>query len=482
MHTESGKEYRGAALIGADGLWSTIRQIVVGDGKPNVAGHITYRAVLPTSEMPEKWRWRDMVLWAGEKVHLVHYPLRTGELFNLVAVFHSDRYEEGWDSYGDPAELHERFAKTCEPVRTLLNKIESWRMWVLCDRPPIKDWSRGRITLLGDAAHPMLQYLAQGAGMSIEDAVCLADRVAASKGDYRGGIPRLSAGALSAHRPRADHGAGLWRVLSRRRRGEGAAQHDARLALGGRRHGGHGVALRRAERADARRGDGGLGGDGVSMRRYFLLRSCRSGMLAAGPAAAEDNFYAGKTIDMLIGFSAGGGYDIYARTVARYLGRHIPGNPQIVPQNMPGAGSLKLVELSLQRRAEGRHRASAISRRAFWPSRCSATAKACSSTPPNSAGSAACRRRSASARSRPQAGIATVADMKTKPKVIGASGGGAESDVFATVLAQHVPHADPPRHRLSGRHRDHARHGSATKSTAAAAGRGPASSAATRRC
>ena len=182
--TESGKDYRGAALIGADGLWSTIRQMVVGDGKPNVAGHITYRAVLPTSEMPEQWRWLDMVLWAGEKVHLVHYPLRTGELFNLVAVFHSNRYEEGWDSYGDPAELHERFAKTCEPVRTLLNKIESWRMWVLCDRPPIKDWSKGRITLLGDAAHPMLQYLAQGAGMSIEDAVCLADRVVAAGGDY----------------------------------------------------------------------------------------------------------------------------------------------------------------------------------------------------------------------------------------------------------------------------------------------------------
>jgi 3-hydroxybenzoate 6-monooxygenase len=182
--TASGKDYRSAALIGADGLWSTIRQMLVGDGKPNVAGHITYRAVLPASEMPEQFRWTDMVLWAGEKVHLVHYPLRTGELFNLVATFHSDRYEEGWDSFGDPAELHERFAKTCEPVRSLLNKIESWRMWVLCDRPPIKEWSHGRITLLGDAAHPMLQYLAQGAGMSIEDAVCLADRVEAARGDY----------------------------------------------------------------------------------------------------------------------------------------------------------------------------------------------------------------------------------------------------------------------------------------------------------
>jgi 3-hydroxybenzoate 6-monooxygenase len=176
-HTDTGERYEGCGLIGADGLWSTIRQIVVGDGKPQVAGHITYRAVLPTAEMPPELRWWSMVIWAGEKVHLVQYPVRGGELFNLVAVFHSARYEEGWDSFGDPAELHERFAKTCEPVRTLLGKIESWRMWVLCDRPPIKNWSRGRITLLGDAAHPMLQYLAQGACMAIEDSVCLANKV-----------------------------------------------------------------------------------------------------------------------------------------------------------------------------------------------------------------------------------------------------------------------------------------------------------------
>ncbi len=182
--TGSGREYAGAALIGADGLWSTIRQIVVGDGKPMVAGHITYRAVLPTGEVPEHLRRWSMTFWAGEKVHLVIYPLRGGELYNLVAVFHSSRYEEGWDSFGDPAELNERFAQTCAPVRTLLGKIESWRMWVLCDRPPIKDWSRGRITLLGDAAHPMLQYLAQGACMAIEDAVCLANKVEGLQGNF----------------------------------------------------------------------------------------------------------------------------------------------------------------------------------------------------------------------------------------------------------------------------------------------------------
>jgi salicylate hydroxylase len=182
--TASGRDYRGAALIGADGLWSTIREFVVGDGKPKPAGHITYRAVLPTSEVPEQYRWWNMGFWAGEKVHFVLYPLRTGELYNLVAVFHSNRYEEGWDSYGDPAELHERFAQTCAPVRALLNKIESWRMWVLCDRPPVKEWSKGRITLLGDAAHPMLQYLAQGACMAVEDAVCLADKAVEMDGDY----------------------------------------------------------------------------------------------------------------------------------------------------------------------------------------------------------------------------------------------------------------------------------------------------------
>ncbi len=183
VRTEAGEAYEGAAIIGADGLWSVVRQKIVGDGKPVVSGHVTYRAVLPTSEVPEELRAWAMIIWAGEKTHLVQYPMRGGELYNLVAVFHSDKFAEGWDSYGDPEELHQRFAKTCEPVRTLLGKIESWRMWVLCDRPPIRDWSRGNITLLGDAAHPMLQYLAQGANMAIEDAVCLARKIELANGD-----------------------------------------------------------------------------------------------------------------------------------------------------------------------------------------------------------------------------------------------------------------------------------------------------------
>ena len=143
VQTETGETYKGAALIGCDGLWSTVREKIVGDGKPVVSGHIAYRAVLPTAEWPKEYRLPKMIIWCGEKTHLVHYPLRRGELFNLVVVFHSDRYEEGWDTYGDPAELHERFADKCEPVRTLLQKVNAWKMWVLCDRPPIKNWTQG---------------------------------------------------------------------------------------------------------------------------------------------------------------------------------------------------------------------------------------------------------------------------------------------------------------------------------------------------
>jgi 3-hydroxybenzoate 6-monooxygenase len=179
----SAEVVEGAALIGADGLWSTVRAAVVGDGKPRVSGHIAYRAVMGANEAPPANRRNAMIIWAGPKTHLVHYPLRRGELFNLVAVFHSNRYEEGWDSYGDVDELHQRFAGTCPEVQGMLRKIDAWRMWVLCDREPIKDWSKGRTTLLGDAAHPMLQYLAQGACMAMEDAVCLANCLEVAGGD-----------------------------------------------------------------------------------------------------------------------------------------------------------------------------------------------------------------------------------------------------------------------------------------------------------
>jgi len=184
VHTEGGDNYNGAALIAADGLWSMVRPKIVGDRKPRVSGHIAYRAVLPIKDVPEPVLNDDVVLWAGPKTHLVHYKLRRGELFNIVAVFHSDKYEEGWDAFGDPKELEERFSNERPEVHMLLDKIESWRMWVLCDREPVKTWSKGKVTLLGDAAHPMLQYLAAGAGMAIEDSVVLAELLERNDGDF----------------------------------------------------------------------------------------------------------------------------------------------------------------------------------------------------------------------------------------------------------------------------------------------------------
>ena len=179
----SGETIEGSALIGADGMWSKIREAVVGDGKPRVSGHIAYRAVLKREDVPAHLWSDDVTLWGGEKTHLVHYPLRRGELFNLVAVFHSTKYDEGWNSFGDTAELTERFAKACPQVKELLEKIDTWKMWVLCDREPVKNWTDRRVTLLGDAAHPMLQYLAQGAGQAIEDAVVLREALRFTHGD-----------------------------------------------------------------------------------------------------------------------------------------------------------------------------------------------------------------------------------------------------------------------------------------------------------
>ncbi len=185
-----GRTIEGRALLGCDGLWSKTREYVVGDGKPLVSGHIAYRAVLPRAEVPEDLWSEDVILWAGPKTHLVQYPMRRGELFNLVAVFHSDRYEEGWNTEGDTDELTKRFAGERPEVLRLLERIETWKMWVLCDREPVKNWTKGNVTLLGDAAHPMLQYLAQGANMACEDALRLAIEVEASPDDLNAAFVR----------------------------------------------------------------------------------------------------------------------------------------------------------------------------------------------------------------------------------------------------------------------------------------------------
>ena len=170
----SGERVKGRILIGADGLWSNVRKKVVGDGAPRVSGHTTYRSVIPTEEMPEDLRWNAATLWAGPKCHIVHYPLKGWKLFNLVVTYHNDAPapEAGVPVTHDEVKLG--FRHVAPVARQILDRGQNWKRWVLCDRDPVLNWTDGRVALLGDAAHPQLQYFAQGACMALEDAVALA--------------------------------------------------------------------------------------------------------------------------------------------------------------------------------------------------------------------------------------------------------------------------------------------------------------------
>ncbi len=180
----SGETHTGAGLIGADGLWSNVRKQVVADGPPRVAGHTTYRSVIPTERMPQDLRWNAATLWAGPKCHLVHYPLSGWKVFNLVITCHNDAREPAAGVPVPEPEVMQGFAHVHEKARKIIQTGKDWKYWVLCDRDPIDRWVDGRVALLGDAAHPMLQYMAQGACMALEDAVCLAHMVAAFPDDF----------------------------------------------------------------------------------------------------------------------------------------------------------------------------------------------------------------------------------------------------------------------------------------------------------
>jgi salicylate hydroxylase len=181
---ENGAEYEGAALIGADGLRSPTRQAVIGDGAPRMAGHYVYRGVVPIEDIADKSRMNTMTIWGGPDLHMVQYRLQGGAVMNNVATICSRRIRSGAANPGAPDELEELFARTHPGVRENLRYISRERNWVLHDRDPATNWTDGCVTLLGDAAHPTLQYLAQGAQMAIEDAVVLAEKVAAAGEDY----------------------------------------------------------------------------------------------------------------------------------------------------------------------------------------------------------------------------------------------------------------------------------------------------------
>ncbi|MBT2369088.1 3-hydroxybenzoate 6-monooxygenase [Streptomyces sp. ISL-10] len=189
----SGEEVTGAALIGADGINSFVRKQLVGDGFPRVSGHTIYRSVIPMEQVPEELRWNTVTLWAGPKWHFVHYPIGEGKFLNLAAT-----RDDGATKavLGEPVAKERvlgEFPELGETARRLLNLGEDWRSWVLCDRDPVANWADGRVVLVGDAAHPMLQYAAQGACQAVEDAVVLGELIGTEASEFEVNFQKFNA-------------------------------------------------------------------------------------------------------------------------------------------------------------------------------------------------------------------------------------------------------------------------------------------------
>ena len=216
-----GVAHHGAALIGADGVKSAVRAQYVGDAA-RVSGHVVYRAVVDKRDFPADLQWNAASIWVGPNCHLVHYPLRGGEQYNVVVTFHSREAEEWSVREGSSAEVQSYFEGICPRARQLIELPKSWKRWATADREPIPQWTFGHATLLGDAAHPTLQYLAQGACMALEDAVTLGEALRVSGNDFerafalyeRSRIARTARVVLSAREMgRIFHAKGVERLV-----------------------------------------------------------------------------------------------------------------------------------------------------------------------------------------------------------------------------------------------------------------------------
>jgi salicylate hydroxylase len=185
-------------LIGADGLHSVVRPLFSADALV-YDGLVAYRGTIPIAEMSHHAGLDNVVMWVGPQMHFVQYPVRNGALYNQVAVFRSRRYRGDSEEWGTPEELDAHYAETCEEVQRASRLMWRDRRWPMVDRKPLATWTRNRIALMGDAAHPMYQYIAQGACQAIEDALALASHVAAVPGD----IPKALAAYAEARRLRA---------------------------------------------------------------------------------------------------------------------------------------------------------------------------------------------------------------------------------------------------------------------------------------
>lgn len=174
LHCRDGSLREGILVVGADGLASTVRTLF-SDDEPVGSGYVAYRGAIAIDEATRPGRLDEVAAWIGPGLHFVQYALRRGEMYNQVAVFRSPRYQAGHEDWGGPEELAEAFSGTCAHVRAALPALWQDRRWSMHDREPLETWVHDRTVLLGDAAHPMLQYLAQGACQAMQDAAALAE-------------------------------------------------------------------------------------------------------------------------------------------------------------------------------------------------------------------------------------------------------------------------------------------------------------------
>ena len=172
------RDEQGIALIGADGLWSALRTRLGDRRRPRFAQRTAWRAVVPIRRLTTEFRERVTGLWLGRDAHLVHYPIKSGTMVNIVAIIRDNWNEQGWNAPGVASDLAPRFKDFAPAARALIAMPDRWQKWALFDRPPRRFRAVGPVTLIGDAAHPMLPFLAQGGAMAIEDAAVLAQYLA----------------------------------------------------------------------------------------------------------------------------------------------------------------------------------------------------------------------------------------------------------------------------------------------------------------